>query len=1277
MRIDFEVRMSRVFGLIAYLCLLVFLAPPGFGTHAELADSGTSQKHHYSLLKVTNGVYSRVTARISNRVPRQFCQEAVDNLKTLLTSTSQRLGTLFNGRFHDVTIILPIAWAGSECVSHHLEGVSVSNWVLSKAFHPDFEVDQPHPIFGPEQPWSKQFGPCGQSGLGVTVPFTILADVKNLTRTTELRIFQEWLRNRYGVFPEFGFANDLMYPEWTTDYETDGHGEAGHLIRNEACNLTSVQQNEYSGESRLLNRKRSRPVANNSELNHMGICNTRAPSTNYDRYAPTKQNLLCEGKSAMEIISNHQDFHSRHGTSTEGKDSEFKKTHSILNQLSSRYHSPRFHLVLPSSNLRILLVLDISEQMTNTWTKTRDALFRFILLLPPGIELGIITFDHEARINTPPTLVDQGNKEGLFGRIPYRLSPDHNGCMICALELALPLITTSPTDSLGSSSLDRRAQSTSTRSKSNNNSSSRNNNNGIVVLISSSSFPGSSAQKIRKRRVDRVRKLVDLSVIPIYHIFFESITSASLTRSRGPGFLPSDFTQFGGRYMVNVHHKSRFLQRTSLSLVSILNEVGLSNLYVCHERQLIWSGQVVEGTFRVEDELNHNLWIVLTTSFKEDVESFQVTSPSGKEYVFPKYDHSIVYFSMNGANEPGIWSYSTKMHRTVQEGIEFSIEVFGEHSHHNAIPDQNEDFGITIRTWVMARTDRLTFLNASKSSHELSQSSEHPVLLFAEVTQDNLPIQNAKVVAEVLKPGVAGAKGAIFLNLRDDGLGYPDITAKDGIYSGYLTDFSAESGTYELSVSVTDNAGQARVSKPFGKSNYECCGSALPNYYTIPTPTFERIVIGESFHLATSASYFVRNGSPHIKDDFPPNRVTDLRVKGYQNNTLGVILQWTAPGDDLSNGKAARYEIRAYTTKASAAQFEEGIPVETQAIPVPESRGTSQEALVMVPWANQVFYYVIVAHDGAGSRSLTSNLAQAFVLEITTTTHMEMSFRVVNESAPSHELDRLSSQIAASSSSWIDKETMVYLMAGGITAFVLILTLLLLMAVCKTNKRKKSQSSISKSSIRGPFVLNKSVVVDKSAYDVWNSSASSSKVLNQNALPDTRDDYGPISWPYQTSIHTLSTQAPPIGGNGTPTSLIMSSSSHHHLSAHQIVGLPIHSNDLEMSSNSTGHSPTYNAWRNSTIVVGGPNRRAGPPPAGSDSGATHSTDCSNSSSGSTDSDHNSDKNVYNVPSSTVSKDREFKLNLKDLDQRTKIPASLSVASITFERDRKKRQESLV
>lgn len=129
-----------------------------------------------------NGIWLKASSRYSRDLP-------IHSLffpppQNLLTSTSRRLGALFNGHFQDVTIILPIAWAGSECVSHHLEGVSVSNWVLSKSFHPDFEVDQPHPIFGPDQPWSKQFGPCGQSGLGVTVPFTVLADIQNVTRAT-------------------------------------------------------------------------------------------------------------------------------------------------------------------------------------------------------------------------------------------------------------------------------------------------------------------------------------------------------------------------------------------------------------------------------------------------------------------------------------------------------------------------------------------------------------------------------------------------------------------------------------------------------------------------------------------------------------------------------------------------------------------------------------------------------------------------------------------------------------------------------------------------------------------------------------------------------------------------------------------------------------------------------------------------------------------------------------------------------------------------------------
>ena len=41
-------------------------------------------------------------------------------------------------------------------------------------------------------------------------------------------MFQEWARNRYGVFPESGFAGDALYPEFYTD-------DDGDVSNNEDC----------------------------------------------------------------------------------------------------------------------------------------------------------------------------------------------------------------------------------------------------------------------------------------------------------------------------------------------------------------------------------------------------------------------------------------------------------------------------------------------------------------------------------------------------------------------------------------------------------------------------------------------------------------------------------------------------------------------------------------------------------------------------------------------------------------------------------------------------------------------------------------------------------------------------------------------------------------------------------------------------------------------------------------------------------------------------------
>ena len=49
-------------------------------------------------------------------------------------------------------------------------------------------------------------------------------------RVAGVRMFQEWIRYRYGVFPEHGFPNDAMYPEYY---------DLGPIKRkNEGCNTT-------------------------------------------------------------------------------------------------------------------------------------------------------------------------------------------------------------------------------------------------------------------------------------------------------------------------------------------------------------------------------------------------------------------------------------------------------------------------------------------------------------------------------------------------------------------------------------------------------------------------------------------------------------------------------------------------------------------------------------------------------------------------------------------------------------------------------------------------------------------------------------------------------------------------------------------------------------------------------------------------------------------------------------------------------------------------------
>ena len=138
------------------------------------------------------------------------------------------------------------------------------------------------------------------------------------------------------------------------------------------------------------------------------------------------------------------------------------------------------------------------------------------------------------------------------------------------------------------------------------------------------------------------------------------------------------------------------------------------------------------------DEDYRDLWIVLTSAQKEDVEGFEATSPSGRRLAFPNHDHGIVYFRLPAADiEPGIWSYEARLHHTVGNGALVSVEVFGIEARGGG------QSGIEVKAWAVHE-------DGSEAAKKAGGSPDfRPVKIFAEVTQDRLPVQGAKVVAVV------------------------------------------------------------------------------------------------------------------------------------------------------------------------------------------------------------------------------------------------------------------------------------------------------------------------------------------------------------------------------------------------------------------------------------------------------------------------------------------------------------------------------------------------
>jgi hypothetical protein len=665
---------------------------------------------------------------------------------------------------------------------------------------------------------------------------------------------------------------------------------------------------------------------------------------------------------------------------------------------------PRFGYSIQKKSLKIILVLDISQAMNveSRWVRTRDALFRFVSHMPTGAELGIITVgEHGANVNIDPTVVRQSNREGLHGRIPYRLLNDREACLSCGIKKAKELLG-------DDESSDQRS----------------------IVVVSA------NREKI-------IIKPNNADAIPIHQVFFDeqdlfaNNSTQAIVEEIGQEQHPGS--------VFRVPNTTRLLQSLSAIFLSVLKLANGPHIECTYQRYYhfepsninndiiedsyeVVSGNSLDGTFTVEKELSTDLWVVLTPSpgFEEDIEVFEITSPSGRKYVFPKYDHGVVYFHFEAQNnEAGVWTFEARMHPIVTKtlGSVVSLEVFGQQS--------STGNAVTLDFWTAPSGDKTT------------------KILYARVSQDDLPIQDANVEAFIYPPSMDGRPMKV--KLEDTGTGYPDITQGDGVYSAYLV--LQYPGYFRAQVKANFNGGKANLPKPYGneKLGLNCCGSKLPEYYNIPTSPFERVIAGQSFTNERIAS--PDNPGWNRKDQFPPSRITDLHIKSYVNKSLYATLEWTAPGDDFNIGTAFIYEMRCYTnpdTLMSSQFLNKAIPVHESLLPSPGVSGTLQTITVALPWPNEVFYYAITSLDESNNRAQVSNLVPVYAEEIKTTTHHEMTFKVVNSSNNDHLITGQYGHLEA----MLDNDTMIYVISGGITAFLLVLIGLFSLAMCRAKRKR-------------------------------------------------------------------------------------------------------------------------------------------------------------------------------------------------------------------------------
>ena len=347
--------------------------------------------------------------------------------------------------FKSATVVIPSSWRDGKCQTVIREPNGDTPYRGA-----DIRIDSnKHPIYG-EAPYTQQSRGCGQPGDVTVFPHKFITAWNDTWRQwgdPAKLLVHEWAKLRYGVFEERGYPGDPLFPHYfnqpdgtilpTGSYNEKVNGRWMNQDRSKECDPRQVADDQTC----LFF-----PAGNNGHIqcslgylyflpSVKSFCN-RLTSAKMPM-APSKHNIICDGRTSGEVIESHEDFANRLSHPLEGATNKKRTVQEELPKLE-----PDITVVRdPTEKYVIILETSASMDDHGQWKWINKAAQKFIRYdLPLNSHMSIVTFSNTSRVEHPMAQIYSDDiRSRLADTIPdkYHLSRSDVKCLLCGVQKAI------------------------------------------------------------------------------------------------------------------------------------------------------------------------------------------------------------------------------------------------------------------------------------------------------------------------------------------------------------------------------------------------------------------------------------------------------------------------------------------------------------------------------------------------------------------------------------------------------------------------------------------------------------------------------------------------------------------------------------------------------------------------------------------------------------------------------------------------------------------------